>query len=330
MLITLVFFLFSHVFLFFFWLKVATYDANSDLNIYDSYGNLIQFLNVNQNTSTITSYFTSGLEWSSNDGILISTDAATYNILLWNTTTYTQITTLTGGHTNEVTDLQLLDDVTLVSSSLDGYINIWNLTSGHIINQLNDGVEVFCIKLLKNRSLLASGDFNGELKIWNLTGSTTSTLLYTLSGHTNIIYALEVIDEKTMASASEDQTVYVWDLATYTNKIHFTQHSQAVTSLKLIGNGIIASGSNDNLIYIWNTTDGNVLHALTGHTDSISKMDLLSVNVLVSVSVDKTIRMWDIATGALLKTLTESNRINSVKMSNSKKVFLFLLVCCCF
>ena len=237
---------------------------------------------------------------------------------MWNTTTYTLIATLTN-HTNAVSGFQLLDDFTLISSSLDGFINIWNLTSGQVIMQFNDGSSIYFIKLLANRTLLASGDSNNEVNIWDLSSSNTNPV-HILSGHTDVIYGLEVIDENTLASASNDKTVIVWNLNTWSNKTHFTNHTSAVYCLKLIGNGIIASGSYIGELFIWNTTNGNLLRSLTGHTDGINRMDLLSVDVLVSVSWDKTIRMWNTTTGALLKTLTQSNLINSVKMSNNSKI----------
>ena len=318
------FFYYKLMLLFIFFLKVATYNVNSNLNIYDNYGNLIQFIKVRNKSHS----FTYGLEWHSNDGILISVDAETNDILLWDsnsdTTNFTLVFNITGSK-SVISDLQLLDDFTLISSSTENQMSniiIWNLTSGQIIKQFANEGSVYCIKLLSNRSLLASGDLKNAVNIWDLNSSSSTTPLHTLNNHTDWVFALEVIDENTLASASSDQTVYVWDLTTWSYKIHFTEHSATVWSLKLIDNGIIASGSANGELFIWNTTDGKLLHKLIGHSeyDCIYRMELLSADVLVSVSSESTIRIWNIRTGALLKTLTETFQINSVKKSNSEKI----------
>ena len=276
---------------------------------------------------------TRGLEWSSYNGLLMNANAYPYEILVWNTTTYTQIATLTG-HSNTVTDLQLRDNSTLISSSKDNTINMWSLTTKLATKTYTNGYPVNCIKLVPTRSLVASGDTNTQVKIWDLSGSSTATALHTLTGHTNVIYALELIDPYTLASASEDHTVIVWSLSTWTSKLQFTQHTAGIYSLKLIGTDIMASGDNNGKLFIWNTTNGNVLHTLVGHSNIVSRMDLLSSNVLVSVSSDKTIRMWNTTTGTLLKTIKTNTAFNSVKMSKSYthkyRFFFFSLSYRCF
>lgn len=55
---------------------------------------------------------------------------------------------------------------------------------------------------------IASGSWDNTIKIANLN---TGKCLQTLTGHTGVIYALEVLESDQLASGSYDGSIKVWD-----------------------------------------------------------------------------------------------------------------------
>ena len=64
------------------------------------------------------------------------------------------------------------------------------------------------------------------------------------------------------ASASQDNTVIVWDTLTWTSIQRYTNHTLAVWSLDQIDNDTMVSGSWDNTIRIWKISTGETLNII--------------------------------------------------------------------
>jgi WD40 repeat protein len=121
-----------------------------------------------------------------------------------------------------------------------------------------------------------------------------------------------------LASASEDQTVRIWNLTTNTCKFILTGHTWGVVGLKQITSSILASGSSDRTIKLWDVTSGELIRTLTGHTGYIDwSVDLLNSQTLVSGSTDETIKLWNWSTGECFSTIqTPGSNIESLAVIN--------------
>ena len=77
-------------------------------------------------------------------------------------------------------------------------------------------------KFRQDGKLLCVGGDNGAVKIFDIA---SKTLLRTLSGHENATHFADFMDNKRMASFSDDKTVRVWDISTE-EQIHcFVKHT---------------------------------------------------------------------------------------------------------
>jgi WD40 repeat protein len=75
----------------------------------------------------------------------------------------------------------------------------------------------------------------------------------TLTGHSDRVYSVALSrDGKTLASASMDKTIKLWDVASGKNTAALTGHSDYVYSVAFSPDGkTLASGSYDKTIKLW-------------------------------------------------------------------------------
>ena len=222
---------------------------------------------------------------------------------------WTIIQTYTG-HSDWVTDVEYINTDTLASSSFDGTIQVWSISSSLTSRTVVVNQVVNSIQLLSNGYYLAGGLHLGKINIYNLN---TGGLITTLVGHTNQVNDLVLISNSVMASSSSDKTIRIWNLSTNKIKFILTGHTSAVNGLKVVTSDILASGSWDKTVKLWNTTSGSLIRTLVNHTNGILySIDLYDRQTLITGSWDQTIKYWNFITGQLLNTIYTDLIINSL------------------
>jgi len=86
-------------------------------------------------------------------------------------------------------------------------IYVWNEEGEFVWGIENDTSELCAL----DRGLLAAGSPNGTVRVWNIH---TGRHVWTLTGHTSIVWCLALMPNGMLASGSMDCTVRVWDLTT--------------------------------------------------------------------------------------------------------------------
>ena len=96
------------------------------------------------------------------------------------------------------------------------------------------------------QDLVASGGPDGTVCVWN---TLTGECLWTLVGHTAMVWSLSAMPDHKLASGSADRTVRVWDL-TSGLCAHVLSHTACVRALVASEHALVALGI-DRTVCVW-------------------------------------------------------------------------------
>ncbi|MDZ7953824.1 serine/threonine-protein kinase [Nostoc sp. DedQUE09] len=146
--------------------------------------------------------------------------------------------------------------------------------------------------------------------------------LHTLTGHSGTLSSVNALaispDGYTLASASDDKNIKLWDLNTKKVLASLSGHSQAVKSVSFSPDGkILATASNDKTIKLWQVETLEEICTILGHAQAVKSVAFSpDGQILASGSWDKTIKLWDVNTGKEICTLAGHQlKVNSVAFS---------------
>ncbi|BAY87949.1 WD-40 repeat protein (plasmid) [Calothrix parasitica NIES-267] len=118
----------------------------------------------------------------------------------------------------------------------------------------------------------------------------------------------------TIATASDDNTVKLWNLQGEEIKT-LTGHNSAVNSVAFSPDGnTIATASDDNTVKLWNF-QGEEIKTLTGHDSEVYSVAFSpDGNTIATASLDKTVKLWNLQ-GQVIQTLGHRDSVNNVAFS---------------
>jgi WD40 repeat protein len=154
--------------------------------------------------------------------------------------------------------------------------------------------------------------FDSNARRWNLPAR--------LRGHNQEVWGLAFAPGgRTLASASDDHTIKLWDVATGRERKPLKGHGSLVTAVVYSPDGkLIASAGYDQTVRLWEAASGRSLAVLRGHTHHIRTLAFAPDGmVLASAGIDQTVRLWDVAARrALSPPMTgHTNQVYSLAFS---------------
>ncbi len=169
---------------------------------------------------------------------------------------------------------------------------------------LNEAVPVRCIAFDPTGNILASGNGDSTIWLWNINTGAVQTIL---SGHEGIVYGLEYSpDGALLASASGDGTIILWDSRSGAIVNTLRGHTGEVRSVSFSPDGTrLASAGEDGSVRLWNVPTGTQQAILVGHAQRVLSVEFSPDGTsLASGGLDTNVILWDAATGIQRATFT--------------------------
>jgi len=262
-------------------------------------------------------------------------------------------------HRFNVFDVSFSPDGRLLAAALeDGTVKIWNHPGAKSANNSSTKVLVNPRKDLKNdpyvpvlaiafrpqpRSTenlfdapqsqlqsIATGSLDGSIKLWTENGKLIREFRDSgKNAHKESTWGLSFSPNgKTLASASSDATIKIWDVESGRLRQTLRGHRSEVLGVSFSPNGqLLASAGEDNKVMIW-TFDGQIIgvnpYIIDAHEQAVRRVSFDSRSqVLASASDDDSIKLWSVnkeTRGDLLKTLLgHSDQVLSVSFEPTFK-----------
>lgn len=137
-------------------------------------------------------------------------------------------------------------------------------------------------------------------------------------GHDQGVSALAFSpDGMLLASASNDRTIIVWDLASGKARCALKGYENVIQAVCFSPDGSsLASGDASKLIKIWAVKTARLVCTLTGHTETVTSVAFApDGKSLVSASLDTTVRVWDVAQQKQIGTMVHRGMVYSLAIS---------------
>ena len=153
---------------------------------------------------------------------------------------------------------------------------------------------VMSVAFTPDGKVLASGDYDGIIKLWQMDKIESSRSLPGLLDSVQTIQFSPFSSVQMLATASSDNFVKLWDV-TSGRILHTLSHSDVVTDIAFSADGqVLASTSRDRTVKLWDVTSGAAINTLKGNFRTV--ISISSDNqFLVTGDENGQIQIWQVS-----------------------------------
>lgn len=209
----------------------------------------------------------------------------------------------------------------LMPSTLGTELKLWDATSGEKLQMLERSPRPLQRVIFSPDDQRLASVAVDKIDLWDLNtgkivqscrhiaaGETTNGLLW---GVNDLAFSL---DGRQLATASQDQTIKMWDTSTGQELKTLRGHTGGVGCVAFTPDSQrLVSSSNDQTIRIWDVSTGLERSCLKGHTDTVVAVAINSEGTrLASADSSGAIKLWDVETQQSARPLEPPGGASSV------------------
>ncbi|GIX91183.1 NACHT domain- and WD repeat-containing protein 1 [Caerostris extrusa] len=255
--------------------------------------------------STSTGVFISCIAVHWDDDVFV-TGSNDKTVCVWSLENFTLYNTITLSSAVCKMDISR-DNSFLIIACEDQSLHVRSLTTGseaHVIQGISSELTDVCFGHDNCRCVVGCAD--GKCYVFDV--HFASSLIATISGHTEAICSVQVQPNDTFLLTAGGNKVVVWSFTLPKKEsIHKKQKVKRLDSHRAHQPcPVSVSGSKDNLLKVWNLTTGEVSQTLDGHTGPITCVAFAPSGLfVVSGSEDTTLRVFGLTQGVVEATFKE-------------------------
>lgn len=205
-------------------------------------------------------------------------------------------------HTAPVKALAFSSDGSLLATGGDDkMVYLWDLKTGSVIADVENGFAIKALEFTSDGNLLAA--CGKDVKLMDRQGK----LISTFSGYTTDVWSFSYNSAaRKLVAGSYAKYLRVWDLISADFLFLLEGHERSSLAVCMSPDGkTVASGSLDKSVRLWNAETGEQRCIMELHSGNIFAIDFHpSGKYLVSASADKTLRLWNADSGKIVRTFT--------------------------
>ncbi|KAM6153089.1 apoptotic protease-activating factor 1 isoform 3-T3 [Erethizon dorsatum] len=234
------------------------------------------------------------------------------------------------GHKKAVRHIQFTaDGKTLISSSDDSAIQVWNWQSEEYVLLQAHQETVTDFRLLENSRLL-SWSFDGTVKVWDIiTGKTEKDFVC----HQGTVLSCDISSDATkFSSTSADKTAKIWSFELPSPLHELKGHNGCVRCSAFSEDGsLLATGDDNGEVRIWSVSNGELLHlcapisveeGAAPHGGWVTDL-CFSPDSKMLVSAGGHLKWWNVVTGESAQTFyTNGTNLKKIHVSPDFRTYV--------
>ncbi|KEP49066.1 putative vegetative incompatibility protein HET-E-1 [Rhizoctonia solani 123E] len=253
-------------------------------------------------------------------------------ICIWDTQSNTVHAVSQSPHRTPIRFLTLLAGETLLSSSFEAPICLWNVVDWSTTTRTFDGAEhTVGVAVSPSGSHVACGSSSGDIQLWStLDGTVVAGPLESSSGPSLSQVLAFSADGTRLFSAAHNHDLCIWNIkksAPIKALSDYRGHTAAINSLVFSSDGKQLISCSDNLgIRICNVEDGSLALSLQMNQNNLREVSAVAFsydNTLVASSpCDQSINLWSMQSQKSITTYsgTHTNMVYSLSFSPDGKL----------
>ncbi|XP_043837160.1 transcription initiation factor TFIID subunit 5-like [Dromiciops gliroides] len=194
-----------------------------------------------------------------------------------------------------LTAVDIADDSSLIAGGFaDSTVRVWSVTPQKL-------------RSLKTATDLSLVDKESDDVLERIMDEKTASESKILHGHSGPVYGASFSpDRNYLLSSSEDGTVRLWSLQTFTCLVGYKGHNYPVWDTQFSPYGYyFVSGGHDRVARLWATDHYQPLRIFVGHLADVNCTRFHpNSNYVATGSADRTVRLWDVSNGNCVRIFT--------------------------